>query len=128
MYVQVILGVLLSKIFLKLTKHQSVSVLMNTIALELDLETLVCQMYLLAFCICIVFTTGCSEIAFTVKINFEILSNNCPNSNIEFSCFVKQWFFNILLDNPKGLSLLFLENKIDHFSYISEYFNASTLI
>ena len=69
-----------------------------------------------------------SKIAVLVDVNSKIISNNSPDSDIEFSIIIQKWLLNVFLYHPKRILLVFLKYKFRNVSHVFKYLDASALI
>ena len=92
------------------------------------LKTLVCEVHEIIIVFEIIGCGTRSKISVLIDIDLKIISDQRPNSDVEFPIIVKKWLLNILLHYPKWILLILLEDKLWDVSHILENFDASTLI
>jgi len=68
-----------------------------------DLETIIGEMSVFVINVVhIKVCTTCSNVSGVIEVEIKIALSKCPDTNVEFSTFVKKWFLDILLNNPVG--------------------------
>ena len=63
-----------------------------------------------------------------INIDSEIVSDKCPDPDVEFSIVVQERLLNIFLYNPKRILLIFLKNEIRDVSHVLEDLDPSSLV
>ena len=63
-----------------------------------------------------------------INIDPEIVSDKCPDPDVEFSIVVQERLLNVFLYNPKRILLIFLKDEIRDVSHVLEDFNPSSLV
>lgn len=116
----------LVQIILKLLKSQSVALLVSTVFSPILLQTLIGQVNLIVLFLGVVLLTWCAQIALLVVVNLEVFSQKYPNTDVELSVVIQQWFFYVLLDHPKWV--FEFKNVVRNIFCISENFDTTTLI
>ena len=62
--------------------------------------------------------TTSSQISFFVEIELVVRSNQSPHPDIEFSIVIKQWFFNVLLNDILSIDLFIIQILLDVFDLL----------
>ena len=63
-----------------------------------------------------------------INIDSEIVSDKCPDPDVEFSIVVQERLLNVFLYNPKRILLIFLKDEIRDVSHVLEDLNSSSLV
>ena len=69
-----------------------------------------------------------AKIAMLINIDSEIVSDKCPNPDVEFSIVVQERLLNILLYHPERILLIFLKDEIRDVSHVLEDLYPSSLV
>ena len=76
----------------------------------------------------VVASRASTKVPLSVDIDSVVIRDDCPYSEIKLPAIVKEWFFNIFLDNPVLSVLVSLKYEIRNVSHVPEYLDASTLV
>lgn len=63
-----------------------------------------------------------------INIDSEIVSDKCPNPDVEFSIVVQERLLNILLYHPERILLIFLKDEIRDVPHVLEDLYPSSLV
>ena len=100
---------------------------MLSIIISMLLKTVICQMDPLLVGIKSKGVRGCPEISILVEIQLFFPSNKSPYSDIKLPSFIQQWSFNVLLNDPRAVSFLGLQEFLNLKQVVKD-FDASSLV
>ena len=63
-----------------------------------------------------------------INIDSEVVSDKCPNPDVEFSIVVQERLLDVFLYHPKRILLIFLKNEIRDVSHVFEDLYPSPLV
>ena len=69
-----------------------------------------------------------AKIAMLINIDSEIISDKCPNPDVEFPIVVQERFLYIFLYNPERILLIFLKDEIRDVPHVLENLYPSSLV
>lgn len=85
---QVILRIHLIQVFLKLSKCECIPFFILAVFFTMNLQTLICQVYLVTTIVSVILRARCSQVALLINIDPVVFSYYCPDSDVKLSCFV----------------------------------------
>lgn len=88
------------EISLQVLVTECVALLMLSVALALQLQTLIGQVNVVVLVLQVVFGGARAQVAMFVDVNAEVISHHRPDSDIELPAVEQIWMLYILLDNP----------------------------
>ena len=116
------------QILLKLCITQSVALFMFWVLFWFVLEALVGEMHLVIFGWGWVLVRWGAQVTVLVQVDFEVVGQDCPDSDVELPRFVEERLFDVLLEDPTCVAHRHWKQKLLDVPQISKNLNTTPLI
>ena len=116
-----------SKVIFEYLIGEGVASLVETIAITMDLQTIIRQVNVIVIALECVLIAACSNIPISAHVDLKVVSHQHQNSDIELSVFIEKWPLEVFLNNPLSFDLLGFDEPLDLLDGVEDL-DASTLV